>query len=119
MEIAPTISDSSKYQRGRIYEPPGRGQGGPLIIKTNTPNKTKLFEDNRGCEKWTRTLPEPNQTKHIDTAYHHIRDWVKLGKLSIVPVATDLQLADAMTKPLPRHQHDFLLEKYCGGTSAF
>ena len=28
--------------------------------------------DNRGCEKWTRTLPEPNQTKHINILYHHI-----------------------------------------------
>ena len=49
-----------------------------------------------------------NQKKHIAIAYHHMRDWVKLGKLSIVPVLTDLQLADAMTKPLPRQQYDFL-----------
>ena len=90
-----------------------------VSLDNSSPNNIKLFEDNRGCEKWTRTLSEPNRTKHIDIAYHHIRDWVKLGKLLIVPVATDLQLADAMTKPLPRHQHDFLLEKYCGGTSAF
>ena len=26
-------------------------------IETDTPNKIKLFEDNRGCEKWTHTLP--------------------------------------------------------------
>ena len=90
-----------------------------VSLDNNSPNNIKLFEDNRGCEKWTRTLSEPNRTKHIDIAYHHIRDWVKLGKLSVVPVATDLQLADAMTKPLLQHQHDFLLEKYCGGTSAF
>ena len=88
-------------------------------IETNTPNKIKLFEDNRGCEKWTRTQSEPNRTKHIDVHYHHIKDWVKMGKLEIVPVATDLQLADAMTKALPRDRHNFLLEKYCGELAPF
>ena len=82
-------------------------------------NQIKLFEDNRGCEKWTRTLSEPNRTKHIDISYHHIRDLVKLGTLEIVPVSTDLQLADPFTKQLPRQQHEFLREKYCGEPSAF
>ena len=44
---------------------------------------------------------------------------VKLGKISIEPVATSLQLADAMTKALPRAQHEFLMEKYCGETADF
>ena len=52
-------------------------------------------------------------------AYHHIRDWVKLGKISVVPVETNLQLADALTKALPRPQHEFLMEKYCGAPLAF
>ena len=90
-----------------------------VSLETNSINKIKLFEDNRGCEKWTRTQSEPSRTKHIDIAFHHIKDWVKLGKLEIVPVATDLQLADAMTKALPRHRHEFLREKYCGYTSVF
>ena len=90
-----------------------------LSLKTNNENKIKLFEDNRGCEKWTRTLSEPNRTKHIDISYHHIRDFVKLGKISILPVETRLQLADALTKALPRPQHEFLLEKYCGAPTAF
>ena len=46
---------------------------------------------------------------------HHIKDWVKLGAIEIIPVATDLQLADAMTKPLSRERQNFLLEKYYGG----
>ena len=74
----------------------------------------KIFEDNRGCEKWTRTLPEPNRTKHIDIAYHHAHGWVKLGKITILPVAANLQLADALTKALPRPQHEFLLENTAG-----
>ena len=90
-----------------------------ISLETNTPNNIKIFEDNRGAEKWTRTLSEPNRTKHIDISYHHIRDWVRLGKLEIVPVETHLQLADAFTKALPRPQHEFLMEKYCGAPLAF
>ena len=33
-----------------------------ISLETNTPNNIKIFEDNRGCEKWTRTLSEPNRT---------------------------------------------------------
>ena len=69
--------------------------------------------------RWTSTLSEPNRTKHIDVAYHHIREWVKLGAITILPVETSLQLADAMTKALPRPQHEFLLGKYCGEPLAF
>ena len=88
-------------------------------LENESKNTIKLYEDNRGCEKWTRTLSEPNRTKHIDISYHHIRDLVKLGSLEIVPVATDLQLADSFTKQLPRRQHEFLKEKYCGGPTVF
>ena len=34
-----------------------------VSLDNNSPNNIKLFEDNRGCEKWTRTLSEPNRTK--------------------------------------------------------
>ena len=88
-------------------------------LDTKNQNKIIIYEDNRGAEKWTRTLSEPNRTKHIDISYHHIRDWVKLGRLEIVPVETHLQLADALTKALPRPQHEFLMSKYCGQPLAF
>ena len=41
------------------------------------------------------------------------RDWVKLGRITVLLVEASLQLADALTKALPRPQHEFLLEKYC------
>ena len=47
------------------------------------------------------------------------RQKLKLGKITIQPVETKLQLADAMTKALPRPQHEFLMEKYCGSTADF
>ena len=106
-----SLSDSAKEARSLLKL--------NISLETKTPNNIKIFEDNRGAEKWTRAQSEPNRTKHIDISYHHIRDFVKLGRISILPVETSLQLADAMTKPLPRQQHEFLLGKYCGEPTAF
>ena len=105
------ISDAAKEARSLF-----KLQG---CFGTNNFGNIVIYEDNRGCEKWTRTLSEPNRTKHIDIHYHHIREMVKLGKITIEPVETQLQLADAMTKALPRPQHEFLMEKYCGGATDF
>ena len=75
-------------------------------------NNIKIYEDNRGALKWTSTQSEPSRTKHIDVHFHHIKDMVKIGRITVVPVVTELQLADAFTKALPRDRHEFLREKY-------
>ena len=105
------ISDSAKEARS--------------LLKLNTSldlmnkNNIKIYEDNRGALKWTSTQSEPNRTKHIDVHFHHIKDMVQLGRITVVPVETELQLADAFTKALPRDRHEFLKEKYCGYSPAF
>ena len=87
------ISDSAKEARS--------------LLKLNTSldlmnnNNIKIYEDNRGALKWTSTQSEPNRTKHIDVHFHHIKDMVQLGRITVVPVETELQLADAFTKALP------------------
>ena len=53
-----SISDAAKEARSLLKL--------NLSLDTNNQNNIKIFEDNRGCEKWTRTLSEPNRTKHID-----------------------------------------------------
>ena len=90
-----------------------------ISLDNKSSNKIRIFEDNRGCLKWTTTHSEPNRSKHIDVHYHHIKDWVRLGKLQVDYIETELMLADAMTKPLNRDRHRFLLEKYCGEPAAF
>ena len=87
-------------------------------LENDSKNRIKLYEDNRGCEKWTRTPGEPSRTKHIDVSYHHVKETVKKGMLTVKSLSTDLMLADSMTKPLPRPRHEFLVEKFCGGLSA-
>ena len=65
----------------------------------------KIYEDNRGALKWTSTQSEPNLTKHIDVHFHHIKGMVQLGRITVVPVETELQLVNAFTKALPRDRH--------------
>ena len=105
------ISDAAKEARSLLK------LNASLDLSNN--NNIKIYEDNRGAVKWTTTQSEPNRTKHIDVHFHHIKDMVKLGRISVVPVETDLQLADALTKALPRDRHEFLREKYCGYAAAF
>ena len=106
-----SLSDSAKEARSLLKL--------NISLETETPNNIKIFEDNRGAEKWTRAQSEPNRTKHIDIRFHHLKDWVKLGKLEIAYMETDLMLADALTKPLFKERHKFLMEKYCGEPAVF
>ena len=50
--------------------------------------------------------------KHIDIAYHFIREQVaKFGNLTIVPVPTVDQLADLGTKALASPRFEYLVRK--------
>ena len=40
------------------------------------------------------------RTKHLNIKYHHFREEVKKGTVSIYHVATGEQMADMLTKPL-------------------
>ena len=46
------------------------------------------------------------KTKHINRRFHIIRDYIIDGYLKISKVHTDLNVADPLTKPLPRAKHD-------------
>ena len=65
-----SLSDAAK-EAGSLLKP-------NHSLDTKNENKIIIYEDNRGAEKWTRTLSEPNllqnRTKHIDISYHHTRD---------------------------------------------
>jgi len=42
------------------------------------------------------------RSKHIDVRFHFIRDHVKKGSVELVHVASQDQVADIFTKPLPK-----------------
>ncbi len=79
------------------------------IVKELTnvdPFPIAIHEDNRAASLIAKNESSAKRTKHIDVKYHHIRDLVNSGKICIVDIASDDQLADALTKPLPREKHE-------------
>jgi hypothetical protein len=62
--------------------------------------KCKAFEDNDGAYQ-RATVPKLRpQTKHINIKYHHFRDAVECGDITIDKIGTTEQQADIFTKPL-------------------
>ena len=63
-----------------------------------------IFEDNKGCIELVKTPRMRPRTKHIALKYHHFREQVKKGLISIHYIDTKHQVADIFTKPLgPDH----------------
>ncbi|GJZ16284.1 retrovirus-related pol polyprotein from transposon TNT 1-94 [Tanacetum coccineum] len=51
------------------------------------------------------------RSKHIDVRYHFIKEQVKNGVVDLYFVRTEYQLADILTKALPRERFNFLVNK--------
>jgi hypothetical protein len=63
---------------------------------------TVIYEDNQGAIALAQNPVGHKRTKHIDIKYHFIREHVQSGDVELVYVPTEYQLADLLTKPLPR-----------------
>jgi hypothetical protein len=76
--------------------------------------KCTLFEDNNGAIKLATDHKYRPRTKHIALKYHHFREHVKRGLVSILPIDTHEQVADQFTKPLDEQTFCFLRYKLMG-----
>jgi hypothetical protein len=63
---------------------------------------TLILEDNQGCIALSENPVNHQRTKHIDVQYHFVRERVESGEVRLVYVPTEHQLADILTKPLPK-----------------
>jgi hypothetical protein len=85
------------------------------VLGTDTPIDTQVFGDNQSAIASVRTTAHHDRSKHIDVRYHFIKDWVKKDKIKLNWIPTDKQLADIMTKALPKQTlikfRDQLLKK--------
>ena len=63
---------------------------------------TLIFEDNQGAIELTKNAKIHNRTKHIDIAYHFIRERVPNKEILVTYCPTENMLAHAMTKGLGR-----------------
>jgi Reverse transcriptase (RNA-dependent DNA polymerase)/GAG-pre-integrase domain len=60
----------------------------------------QAFEDNSGALEMARTHKMRPRTKHMNIKYHHFREAVAQGLVTIHAISTTDQLADIFTKPL-------------------
>lgn len=78
-----------------------RAAGVPIISGTPVV-RCKAFEDNSGALALARLPKIRPRTKHINVKYHHFREAVASGRVNVVYVETENQLADTFTKATPR-----------------
>ncbi len=74
----------------------------------------KVFEDNSRALELARLPKLRPRTKHINTCYHHFREHVRKGLIKILPVSTDDQIADTLTKPLAQNAFCRHRQALCG-----
>ncbi|GJV66780.1 hypothetical protein Tco_1482289 [Tanacetum coccineum] len=72
-------------------------------------NKIPLYCDNKSAIALSCNNVQHSRSKHIDIRHHFIREQVKNGVVELYFVETNYQLADILTKALPRERFEFLL----------
>jgi hypothetical protein len=73
-----------------------------------------VFEDNEGAIEIANVPKMRPRTKHLNLKYHHFREEVKKGTISICHVSTKDQMADIFTKPLEEGQFTKLRKSMIG-----
>lgn len=72
-----------------------------------------VFEDNQSCLKMIASEKFSNRSKHIDTKYHFVKDYVANKIVTCKYCPTEEMVADLLTKPLNANKINYLREK-CG-----
>ena len=72
---------------------------------------TMSHEDNLGCLKCSEDPVLHGRMKHIDIKYHRLKEFVTDGSCKLIYVPTDRQIADLLTKSLPKA--DFIKYRDC------
>ena len=76
---------------------------------------TKIFEDNAACiQSATDTKGLGSRSRHIDTRMFKLREFVKDGILSLEKVCSAGNVADCLTKALPREQVELARDAMLG-----
>ena len=70
-----------------------------------------IFSDNIGANYLCANPVFHTRMKHLAIDYHFVRDLVAKNELQVSHVPSSHQLADLLTKPLSRRQHEFLTSK--------
>ncbi|GJU09151.1 hypothetical protein Tco_1125581, partial [Tanacetum coccineum] len=74
-------------------------------------NKIPLYCDNKSAIALCCNNVQHSRSKHIDIQHHFIREQVENRVVELYFVETNYQLADILTKALPREWFEFLLPR--------
>ena len=77
-------------------------------MKLKQRGATVIQVDNKSVIKLAKNPVNHERSKHINVRFHFIRDHVKEGSVELLHVASQDQVADILTKPLPK----VLFDKY-------
>jgi hypothetical protein len=72
------------------------------LLDAEEPVATVIFGDNQGAIALSKNPQHHARTKHIDIQQHFVREKVAEGLVEIRHVSTADQIADGLTKPLPK-----------------
>ena len=90
-----------KHLFGEIYFDRSIGGGSSI----------RIFCDSESAIQLSKNSISHARTKHIDLNFHFIRELVENGSIEIFYVSTNFQVADSMTKAVPKLKNDFCREK--------
>ncbi|GJT47721.1 hypothetical protein Tco_0973878 [Tanacetum coccineum] len=74
-------------------------------------NKLSMYCDNKSAIALCCNNGQHSRSKHIDIHHHFIREQVENRVVELYFVETNYQLADILTKALPRERFEFLLPR--------
>ena len=70
-----------------------------------------IWSDNLSATYMTANPIFHSRTKHMEIDFHFVRDLVKNKHLFVRYIGTDHQIADVLTKPLPKSRFQFFRDK--------
>ena len=83
---------------------------------------TEIWEDNESCILMSENPTNRERSCHVDVRVHFLRDMVRNGSVKLIKCASTQNVADALTKSLPRpvfHKHREFLKGTAQSFSAF
>jgi len=95
MAASETIREAF-WQRSFLKEI-GFEEEGPIVVGSDSESAIKLASDPVYHER----------TKHIDIRVHVIREHIRKGTATLIYVPTNVQVADSLTKAVPRAKVQF------------
>jgi len=82
--------------------------------KTSTLKASQVFEDNASCIILAYSDGTKPRTKHLSLKWHHFKDQIRNGCIVLTKVASNLNWADILTKPLCSPKHNTLRHMIMG-----